>query len=213
MPRGALIVLEGVDRAGKSTQCKKLVESIPNAQLQRFPDRTTAIGKIINSYLTKEIELSDEAVHLLFSANRWEVERKMIDLLNSGVTLIVDRYAFSGIAFTAAKPGFTLNWCMKPDVGLPKPDRCYYLTLPEADQQSRGDFGQERYEKTDMQRRVAYNFSKIIATDKDSQLWKTINAARTIDEVFAEIFTDASSICNEVSDKPIEKLWMNLKTD
>merc|ERR1739848_520553 len=98
---------------------------------------------------------------LLFSANRWEVQAEMLKKLAEGTTLIVDRYAFSGIAFTAAKPGFSLEWCMKPDVGLPKPDRCYYLTLPEADQHARGDFGQERYEKTDMQRKVAENFTQI----------------------------------------------------
>ena len=28
----------------------------------------------------------------------------MLELLNKGTTLIVDRYAYSGVAFTAAKP-------------------------------------------------------------------------------------------------------------
>ena len=41
-------------------------------ELWRFPDRTTAIGKMINSYLTSQSEIDDAAVHLLFSANRWE---------------------------------------------------------------------------------------------------------------------------------------------
>lgn len=39
--RGALIVLEGVDRAGKSTQSRKLVEALRaaghRAELLRFP--------------------------------------------------------------------------------------------------------------------------------------------------------------------------------
>lgn len=39
--RGALIVLEGCDRSGKSTQCKRLVEALNNkgipSQLMRFP--------------------------------------------------------------------------------------------------------------------------------------------------------------------------------
>ena len=35
-------------------------------------DRTTTIGKMIDSYLTEKAELDDRAVHLLFSANRWE---------------------------------------------------------------------------------------------------------------------------------------------
>lgn len=74
--RGAFIVLEGADRAGKSTQCQLLVDHLKArgvaAELWRFPDRTTAVGKMINSYLTSQSEIDDAAVHLLFSANRWE---------------------------------------------------------------------------------------------------------------------------------------------
>ena len=36
-------------------------------------DRTTAIGKMIDAYLRSESELDDHAIHLLFSANRWEL--------------------------------------------------------------------------------------------------------------------------------------------
>jgi dTMP kinase len=43
------------------------------AELYRFPDRTTAIGVLIDQYLAKTIDLDDKAVHLLFSANRWEL--------------------------------------------------------------------------------------------------------------------------------------------
>jgi len=35
-------------------------------------DRTTEIGKMINAYLTNATEMDDNALHLLFSANRWE---------------------------------------------------------------------------------------------------------------------------------------------
>lgn len=39
--RGALIVLEGVDRAGKTTQCSKLVQALQQsgrpAEMMRFP--------------------------------------------------------------------------------------------------------------------------------------------------------------------------------
>lgn len=36
-------------------------------------DRTTPIGKLIDSYLRSESEMDDRAIHLLFSANRWEL--------------------------------------------------------------------------------------------------------------------------------------------
>ena len=42
------------------------------AELWRFPDRCTPIGRMIDSYLTGKTETDDAAVHLLFSANRWE---------------------------------------------------------------------------------------------------------------------------------------------
>ena len=37
----------------------------------------------------------------------------MLQSLQQGTTLIVDRYSYSGIVFTSAKklPGLDLNWC------------------------------------------------------------------------------------------------------
>ncbi len=39
--------------------------------------------------------------------------QRLIDTLSAGTTLVVDRYAFSGAAFTAAKgvPALDLPWC------------------------------------------------------------------------------------------------------
>jgi dTMP kinase len=36
-------------------------------------DRTTPIGQMINSYLQSKADLEDHVIHLLFSANRWEL--------------------------------------------------------------------------------------------------------------------------------------------
>ncbi len=36
-------------------------------------DRQTPIGQIIDQYLKGETDLEDHAIHLLFSANRWEM--------------------------------------------------------------------------------------------------------------------------------------------
>ena len=86
--RGALIVFEGCDRSGKTTQVTTLVERLNKegkpARMMRFPDRTTGIGSILNSYLTCAKELDDHAVHLLFSANRWELEQEIVSTLKAG---------------------------------------------------------------------------------------------------------------------------------
>ncbi len=36
-------------------------------------DRSTPIGKLIDSYLQSQSEMDDRSIHLLFSANRWEL--------------------------------------------------------------------------------------------------------------------------------------------
>ena len=53
-------------------------------------DRTTTIGKMINAYLTEEAELDDRAVHLLFSANRWEAASVHLSLYELERRLIED---------------------------------------------------------------------------------------------------------------------------
>jgi dTMP kinase len=92
--RGAFIVIEGCDGCGKTTQITMLLNYLKGigkqVELLRYPstlfenkliqypykfsnvDRTTPIGQIIDSYLSKELEMDDRAIHLLFSANRWE---------------------------------------------------------------------------------------------------------------------------------------------
>lgn len=109
-----------------------------------FPDRTTECGALINSYLTNKKEFSDEAIHLLFTLNRWEAKSNMEKMLREGTTLIVDRYSYSGVAFSAAK-GLDVEWCKAPEVGLLKPDLVLWLTMSASAISKRGGFGNERY--------------------------------------------------------------------
>ena len=191
--RGALIVFEGADRCGKSTQTRLLVDALAgrgaDATLQRFPDRQTAIGSMIDRYLKCEAELDDRAVHLLFAANRWECSGALAARVRAGGVVVCDRYAYSGVAFSGAKPGLGLAWCKRPDVGLPEPDAVIYLDLPTEDAERRGDFGAERYERGDMQRRVADNFRQLIDGDARARpgLWHVLDARRSIEDLHEEI--------------------------
>ena len=109
-----------------------------------LPDRTTSIGQMINSYLTGGCELDDHAIHLLFAANRWEVSSKIKAALEAGTNLVVDRYTYSGVAFSGAKAGMDLDWCWQSDIGLPAPDIVIFLDLPIEESKKRGEFGDER---------------------------------------------------------------------
>ncbi|XP_028299248.1 thymidylate kinase isoform X2 [Gouania willdenowi] len=207
--RGALIVLEGVDKAGKTTQCKKLVAALQHsgrpAEVMRFPDRTTSIGLLINSYLQKDRELEDHAIHLLFSANRWELVPSMKKKIEQGVTVVVDRYAFSGAAFTSAKQGFCLDWCKTPDVGLPKPDLVMFLKVSPAEAALRGQFGEERYETSVFQKTVQQRFEQLM---KDPSVnWKVIDASKQIQDVHEDIIGHSLSAITTAQSQPIGELW------
>ena len=124
--RGAFIVFEGCDRSGKSTQCQRLVKHLntsveSSAKLMRFPDRSTQVGKLIDSYLRNKEQMDDRVIHLLFSTNRWEMAADLKKALEAGQHVIVDRYAFSGVAFSASKDNMSLEWCRQPDRELPRP--------------------------------------------------------------------------------------------
>lgn len=121
--RGALIIFEGCDRSGKTTVCQRLVKDTANTLLMRFPDRDTQVGKVIDAYLQGKVQLDDHVIHLLFSTNRWEKAAELTQALESGKNVIIDRYAFSGVAFSAAKEGLSFEWCRQPDRGLPKPGK------------------------------------------------------------------------------------------
>uniref|UniRef100_A0A8D8DIN6 Thymidylate kinase n=1 Tax=Culex pipiens TaxID=7175 RepID=A0A8D8DIN6_CULPI len=204
--RGALIVLEGCDRAGKTTQCKRIVEHLTQsglkAKFMNFPDRSTDCGKLINSYLTNKDNFTDEGIHLLFTLNRWEARKQMEQLLQDGTTLIVDRYSYSGVAFSSAK-GLDMEWCKAPEAGLLKPDLVILLTLTAEALAKRGGFGEERYEVPEFQRRVMGKFAEL----RDDTYWRQIDADKGQDELTVELSELVLGTIDACGHRALGKLW------
>ncbi|KAI9259875.1 deoxythymidylate kinase-like protein [Sporodiniella umbellata] len=205
--RGLMIVVEGCDRAGKSTQCEHLVKNLNSqgvlTEYIKFPDRTTQTGKMIDDYLQQKSELDDHAIHLLFSANRWEAMKSIENKLNENITLVVDRYAFSGVAFSAAK-GLDLAWCQYPDKGLISPDLVLFLDLSIQEAEKRGGFGQERYEKRDLQIKVRHQFDLL----KDTQ-WKWIDASQSLEQVEKNVLNHVQT-ARQKALRPVQyNLWQH----
>lgn len=219
--RGAFILFEGIDRCGKSSQAAMLSKYLTDSsacksnELIRFPDRTSTIGQQINSYLQSTSDLNDQAIHLLFSANRWESSDGIKAKLEAGCTLICDRYAYSGVAFSSAK-GMNANWCRTCDQGLPAPDCIIYLDLSVEEAAKRGNYGEERYEKEEFQKVVRQQFSFLQEADgkkcqsdlTSTPVWHVLDAGRSIEDIHQEIIKIAESAVAGVKSKPIGKLWM-----
>lgn len=83
----------------------------------------------------------------------------ILDALAAGTTLVIDRYSYSGIAYTSAKgvPHLDMSWCRASEAGLPAPDLIIYMSLSPEVSAKRGGYGEERYEKAAFQQQVKSN--------------------------------------------------------
>lgn len=163
---------------------------------------------MINSYLTGQAQQDDHSIHLLFSANRWEAIRSIRNDLLAGVTVIVDRYSFSGAVYSAAKenPDLTLDWAWNPEIGLLKPDVLFFLDISAADAAKRGGYGAERYETEKMQARVRTLFQELFARLENVPV-RIISAGQPLKAVADDIAAGIADVAqSEASSKQLGKL-------
>ena len=154
------------------------------AVLLKFPDRETSVGSIIDEFLKSNEEVNPHAVHLLFSANRWEKANKITVLLERGVWVVCDRWSYSGVAYSTAAWGLDYEWCLRPDEGLPMPDLVLQILVGPEMAAKRSGYGNERYEKIVLQAKILNAFAKI--ADQVPQ-WRVIDGSSPVQEVFQQI--------------------------
>ena len=182
MNRGLLIVLEGIDQCGKTTTSKLLKNKLEELNLktiiQTFPDKSTLIGNIINSYLQGNTKLSPQESHLLYSLNRHEKKNFMEEKLYNNYNIICDRYIFSGIAYSLAN-GLDYTFCLNTEQYLIKPDLIFYfdISITETNKR-RKSLKTDIYETSNFQTKVKEAYSKI--KNKD---WIIINSEQTPEEI------------------------------
>jgi dTMP kinase len=104
MPRGRLIVFEGAEGAGKTTQIKILAERLGTAGIPsiavREPGGTPVGDEIRKILLHAEQEITAPAEALLFMASRAElIAREIVPSLAAGKVVLVDRFFLSTYAY------------------------------------------------------------------------------------------------------------------
>ena len=143
-----LVVLEGLDGAGKSTQVKKLrtyLESVLGTlDYIHFPRYDAPVyGDLISRFLRGDFG-NNESVHpqlvaLLFAEDRHGAAPGMKKTLAEGGHVLLDRYVYSNIAYQCAKisdenEAETLrDWIFNTEYGnfaLPVPDLNIFLDVP-----------------------------------------------------------------------------------
>jgi dTMP kinase len=188
---GLFVTIEGIDRSGKSTQARRLAEALgDDALLVREPGGTPAGERIRELLKDPAIDLDPRAEALLFAAARAELVASVIrPALEAGKVVISDRYLDSSLAYQGHARGLgeaevrlVNDWAT---AGL-EPDLTILLRIDPAEAAARaGETDRFEDEGLALQRRVAEGYEALAAADPGR--WKIVDAARSEDEVAAEL--------------------------
>ena len=104
--RGKFIVFEGCDGCGKTTQTERLRASLAEATgkpclYEREPDSRNIVGAIIRSALYGGVKISPDSMAYLHVADRLEHIDHVTPILESGASIICDRYYLSNMAYNS----------------------------------------------------------------------------------------------------------------
>ncbi|MGC2574787.1 MAG: dTMP kinase [Candidatus Nitrosopolaris sp.] len=186
--RGRIIVIEGVDRAGKQTQARLLVESLKISGrvcvVVDFPDYDTPIGKEIKAFLEGKRQYPNELKHMLLSANRWERKSEIETMIEKGTIVIMNRYYQSNLVYGVSN-GLNINWLANLDRGLPKEDIVILLDVSSTILTERSrERDLDSFEKNQkLLLEVNKNYRKLAKQFK----WKIINGEKSREQVHKEI--------------------------
>ena len=184
--KGKIIVIEGTDKAGKTSQSRMLAETLKASGkvcvILDFPDYATPIGIEIKAFLEGKRDYPPEVKHLLFSANRWEKKKEIESMLENGTIIVMNRYWESNLVYGVAN-GMDINWLLRLDKGLPKEDLVLVLLVNPSISAKRAEI-QDAFESDPQLAAKAYkNYLKFAKQFK----WKIIDGSKSKELVHQEI--------------------------
>ena len=184
---GRLIVFEGADASGKSTQARRLAERL-GADLT-FQFGATAIGAAIRSILLDPVhsELDDRAEALLVIADKAQHVAEIVGpALERGETVVSDRFTASTSAYQGYGRGLDLaglDAMMRFATHGIEPDLTVLLDVPWSVARIRLGDQMDRIEGAgaDFHTRVRDGYLAMAAADPGR--WVVVDADGTVDEI------------------------------
>ncbi len=172
-----LIVLEGLDGSGTTTQTELLVERFTRVGVRcakAWEPSDGEIGRLARRVLRKQLRVEPRTLALLFAADRnehlAEPSRGMLSLARSGVKVVCDRYLFSSLAYQSAGSGF--DYVLGLNEGFPLPEHLIFLDVPPAECQRRmaGRDGVDLFEHIELQESIVAFYRRGIDHFRDSPM-------------------------------------------
>ena len=193
MARGLFVSFEGIDRSGKTTQARLLVDALgADAVAVREPGGT-AVGERIRTLLKdQELTIGPHAEALLFAAARAELVAEVVrPSLHDGRVVVSDRFVDSSLAYQGVARGLGVDDVARVNewaCGGLKPDLTIFLELPAHDAAARsGEEDRFEAEGAGLQERVRLAYEELAAAEPDR--WRRVDAARPQDDVHAQVLT------------------------
>lgn len=144
---GLLVVIDGTDGSGKTTQIKLILKATQQQGLKAaeivFPGyATTFAGSDIKAYLQGEFGplkyTHPRVISYLYAVDRFEQQQRLLTLLQENDLVIAGRYVPSNVAYQAAKLPIKQRqdfrqWCEALDykvLGNRREDAVIFISLP-----------------------------------------------------------------------------------
>lgn len=200
MKKGKFIVFEGGEGSGKTTISNMIYDYLKEQGIQCIKTREPGGIKISEDIreiiLDKENTIMDSKTEALLyaAARRQHLVEKVISNLNNGVNVLCDRFILSSLAYQGHARGLGIKEVYninKFAIGDTFPDLTLFFDIePEVGlkriaQSSEREVNRLDLEKMDFHYKVREGY-KILAEDNQNKV-VTINAEKTINEVFEEV--------------------------
>ncbi len=203
--RGRFIVFEGIDGAGKTTQIELLEQFLKaeGRRVFRTAEPTESVtGGLLRDALAGVTKRTPTELAALFTLDRIFHNVNPVNgiqkMLADGVDVICDRYYYSSLAYQGSE--IEGDWVRRMNLDCPdilRPDLCIFLDLtPEESMEriSRGRVTQEIYETRDRLEKVRNRFLDVLESLRETERICTVNAARPIEAIHADIREIVASV-------------------
>jgi dTMP kinase len=198
-----LVVIEGIDGAGTTTQARMLVDALASrgvaAHLTREPS-DGPVGRLLREILAGRHAPTDATTHaLLFAADRADhIQREVDPALAAGTVVVSDRWYHSSLAYQGADE--ERAWVAELNRRARAPSLTLFLEVrPEvaAERRSRSGRPDELFDALALQRRVAAGYREVMAELGSRERIAVLDGERPVDAVAADCLARVLALLGE----------------